>query len=92
MTILALVLALSGFALLALSLAKHHRDLIGGMPSRTAERRLRTGGWLLLSVSLTSCIAADGLSIGLVLWSGTLTIAALAVVAMITYQELWRRG
>lgn len=91
-TIGALLLAVAGFALLALSLAKHHRDLLGKIPSRTAERSLRAGGWLLLGASLLACISAAGVSIGLVLWTAVLTVAAIAVALLITYQDLWRRA
>ncbi len=92
MTILALLLAVVGFVLLALSLPKHHRDLLGTMPSRTVERAFRASGWLLLGTSLLTCIATSGVSIGLVLWTAVLTVAAIAVVLLITYQDLWRRA
>lgn len=46
---------------------------------------MRAGGWLLLTLSLIACIRASGASVGLVLWFGVLSAAALAIVILLPY-------
>lgn len=86
MTVLAtFLLALAGFAALALSMQKHHRDVLGRASPRSRELLFGSGGWLLLAVSLFSAIAGADLFVGIVLWLGLVTIAALAVAMVLTY-------
>lgn len=85
MSLAALILALTGFATLALSMHKHHRDLFGKPPPRRRALALRSIGWTLLSLSPGACIIAFGWAIGSVFWIGTLTVAALFVVLSLTY-------
>ena len=81
----ALVISIAGFAALALSMHKHHRDVFGTAPTRGRTLTLQGIGWLLLSASVSICIAHSGWSIGLVLWIGLLTFAALTVALLLTY-------
>lgn len=83
----ALVLAVAGFGSLALSMHKHHRDLFGAPPSRARAVAFRAIGWPLLAGSIAPCVAISGLSVGIVLWFGLLTIAALVVALLLTYQR-----
>ncbi len=85
------LLALLGFALLALSLAKHYRDLLGKTLPVALGRMFRGVGWLLLAASLMGAIAGQGFAIGIVLWTALLTAAALLVGLSISYGDRWWR-
>jgi hypothetical protein len=91
MLLLAFALAVTGFALLAASLVKHHRDLFGHGPVAPLETKLRIAGWLALAASLALSIVEAHL-IGLVLWVGLLNAAALTVSLLLTYKEKWWRA
>ncbi len=91
MAVLGFALAIAGFACLSMSLAKHHRDVFGKAPSATAEQGLRVAGWLLLGLSLAASIAAENVVIGIVLWTGLLSGAALIIAMLLTYREKWKR-
>lgn len=92
MTAVSFLLALTGFAMLSLSMAKHQRDLLGCGLSRSWEIGLRCAGWLSNSASLASSIRAAGVSIGIVQWAAFLTLAALIVALALTYKEKWWRA
>ncbi|WP_313440174.1 DUF3325 domain-containing protein [Novosphingobium sp.] len=81
--------AVSGFACLALSMARHYRDLFGKALSRPVERAFRLSGWSLIAVSFAIATASQGPAIGPVLWLGLLTPAAQVVVFMLTYRDRW---
>lgn len=86
MTVLGtLLLALAGFAALSLSMQKHHRDLLGGAPLRARALALKCAGWLLLAASLWTALSGEGVFVGIVLWLGIATIAALTVAMLLTY-------
>ena len=93
MTVLAaLALSLGGFAALALSQGKHRRDLLQARPARPRSLALRTAGWILLSLSLGVCMDGLGVSVGIVFWTGLLTVAALAVTVASSWRDArWRR-
>ena len=88
----ALLLALAGFAALALSMHRHHRDLFGGPPSRWRVVALRSVGWALLGLSLAACSLESGWAVGPLLWIGLLTLAALVVVLTLTYRPRGTAG
>lgn len=81
----ALILATAGFAAIALSMHKHHRDLFGRPPSRLRALAFAGTGWTLLALSFSACIVASGWAIGPVLWIGFLTVAGLVIVLALTY-------
>jgi hypothetical protein len=83
--------AVLGLAVLALSMPRHHRDLLAKPPSRIMERALRMIGWAFMAVSFAIAIAIEGMTIGAVLWIGLLTVAAQLVALMLTYRDRWRR-
>lgn len=91
MVALSFTLALTGLALLAVSLARHYRDLFGKTLPLVRGRAFRAGGWLAIAVSLTGAIAAQGFGIGIVLWFALLNVAALCVGLLITYRDKWWR-
>jgi hypothetical protein len=80
----AFTLAFFGFAALALSMHRHHRDVFGAPPTRARSLALRIAGWVLLGLSLAPCIAQAGWAVGIVRWLGLLTAAALAIVLILT--------
>ncbi len=81
MTFLALAILLntSGMAALALGMARHHRAVLGIEPDASKRKFWRIPGWLLLAAGLIPCLAGWGVSIGIVVWTGLLTFALLAV-------------
>ena len=81
-----LMLALAGFACLAMCMDRHARQV--GLCFKRAVRRtqLKVGGWVLLAVAILVAIADVGWSFGLVLVFGVLTLAALLVVGLLTYR------
>ena len=85
-------LALAGFATLALSMWKHHRDLFGKPPSRRRALALRSMGWALLGLSFAACVLQSGWAVGPVLWLGVLTAAALTITLTLTYGWIWARA
>lgn len=89
MTIIAFLSAFAGFAAMALSMHKHYRDLFGVAPPERLRKALRTSGFVKIAASLGLAIAVEGISIGLVLWAGLLTLAAIAVCLLLTYRERW---
>jgi len=83
----ALLLSFASFAALALSMPQHHRDLFGNVPGRSRELRLRGSGWILLTASILPAILDQGISVGIVLWFGVITVSALAVAMLLTYRK-----
>ncbi|ENO90445.1 DUF3325 domain-containing protein [Thauera linaloolentis] len=75
-----LVLSLLGFCALAFATERHAKHLLGRMPAPGWRRMARVAGWLLLFVALAQGIAALGSGVGITLWLGWLSIAALALV------------
>lgn len=78
-------LAFGGLSLLALSLDRHHRDAFGARVPPMRMRLLRILGYAALALSLAAAIAWDGGNFGPVQWIGSLTGAALLVVAILSY-------
>ncbi len=78
---LAILLALAGFALLALSMVRHQPDLAGRKLGAAISRYARAGGYaILLAVLLLDWIAL-GAAYGSIAWFGHLSIGAWSVVA-----------
>ena len=80
-----LVLLIAGFTILALSQTKHHRTLFSTPQSNRRRKAYQAAGWAVLALSLERCVTGSGWSLGLILWFGLLTIAALIVSLSITY-------
>jgi len=80
-----LALEFCGLTLLALGMARHHEQVFGDRPARVRPAVLTAFGWLLLIVSTLPPVARHGTSIGLAVWVGELTLAALAVLLLHTY-------
>lgn len=92
MALAAVVLSFAGFAALAVSMARHHRDLFGRPPERRLMLALRAAGWLLLAAAFAPAIRHSGPAIGIVLWFGIATLTAMSVALMLTYRSWWWRA
>lgn len=80
--LIACLLALWGFALLALSQARHlARVLEKNRPPAPSHRAQRATGFIAIGLCLPACITAQGASFGSLLWL-MLTCAAAMVVAL----------
>lgn len=76
----AISLAVAGFLLLAISMARHQQDMIGRKLAVAATQRARTGGYALLILVLVLDAAVFGVGYGAVVWFGHLSIGAWSVV------------
>lgn len=81
MHLLAILLALSGFALLALSMGRHQPDIAGRKLAASAARRARAGGYAVLLSVLLLDWAAFGAAYGAIACFGHLSVGAWCVVA-----------
>lgn len=75
-----LLISLAGFAALALATERHAEHLLGRLPAPQWRLLARVIGWALLVIALALGIASMGTGVGITLWLGWLSIAALALV------------
>ena len=75
-----LLISLAGFAALALATERHAEHLLGRLPAPQWRLLARVIGWGLLVGALALGIASMGTGVGITLWLGWLSIAALALV------------
>ena len=75
-----LAVSCAGFFALALATERHAEHLLGSQPAPRWRMLARIAGWLLLAVSLAWAVDALGTGIGITLWLGWLSIAALSWV------------
>lgn len=80
MTLLALLVAVAAFASLALSMEKHHQDLLKKRPLPRDRRAFRIAGWAGLVLSYALTVAFWGAAMGSILWFGLLSLAAALVL------------
>ena len=90
MVALTFICILSGFAALALSMVKHHRDLFGRVPDHRHQLCLRAAGWALLALALGPAVSGFGPAIGIILWFALASLAVPILALSITYRD--RRG
>lgn len=90
---LALALAIGGMGLLALALSAHWRQFAGPRPlPKMLQAGLRIGGTVLLAGAFVACLAADPLTMAVLVWTTMLTVAAgLVAVAVTTHAALRSR-
>jgi len=79
--------AYAGFALLALSQARHWRTVVGdaALP-RSRVPVLRAIGGALIALSLLLAFTRDGPSFGSLLWATAISLAALAVAFTLAWR------
>ncbi|MEX0731006.1 MAG: DUF3325 domain-containing protein [Aquisalimonadaceae bacterium] len=92
MILLALLFSTAAFALLALSMSKHYRQVFQGAPSQRLSATLRVLGGCVLVAGLSLCVLYSGPARGVVLWVGLLTVAALGVSLGLSFQPNIRPG
>jgi len=87
-----LAAAYAGFALLALSQARHWRAVVGdaALP-RSRVLVLRTLGAALIALSLLLAFTRDGPSFGSLLWGTAISLAALGVALTLAWHPRWLR-
>lgn len=85
--LLAFLLILLGFGLLAVSMPRHYRDIRPGRaaPSVALSRLYCLAGFFMLSVVCVWYSQSHGLALGLVYWTGQLTLAALLLSILLSY-------
>ncbi|MFV3129093.1 DUF3325 domain-containing protein [Niveispirillum sp. KHB5.9] len=91
MSLISWLLALAGFASLALAMAEHHHWLVGRDPSKRGSRSLRLLGGALLALSWAAAAASWGPALGSVAWCGVLSFSAAPLVLARTYLKPGRR-
>jgi hypothetical protein len=74
-------LCFAGFAAMAMSMDRHHRDAVGGPCPGPLRGRLRRLGWSLLATA--AAIALIGHSVGIVVGVLSASMAAAAVVGVL---------
>lgn len=75
-----LLISLAGFAALALATERHAEHLLRRVPAPQWRLLARVVGWALLAIALALGIFYMGTGLGITLWLGWLSIAALALV------------
>lgn len=85
------LLALAGFALLALAMEEHHAWALGRELERPRQRLYRWRGFGLLALSWVVATMDHGPGVGTVVWCGVLTLAAAPLLLARTYVKPPRR-
>lgn len=84
----AFFLCFAAWSAIALSMDRHHEDALGReAAAHRLQQHLRRAGWLVLALSLW--LAAQGgapASLGVTAWTIALSVAAVAVTALMTWQ------
>lgn len=88
----AALLALSGFALLALSQQRHLDRVLGSnSPLAHKLRAQRATGFIALGLSLVACLASQGAGFGSLLWVLLICAAAMSIAFMLSWRPHWLR-
>ena len=82
---LALACAFLGMVGLCAAMDRHHRQLLGRVPTRPARLAWRISGSLGLALSLLICSVAWGWAMGMVAWFGMLAMGGLVLVFLLPY-------
>lgn len=86
MTVLALLLALVGFACLSLAMDRHHRDVFGALPVARLRRLFRLGGWAALMAAVGCCIVGWGVAYGVIAGCGIFAVGAALPLLWLSYR------
>lgn len=82
---IALMCALTAFALFGLSMDDHHQRRFGTRPAPSRKRRMRSAAWGLLIIALPLAAGSHGWIFGPVLWFGLIMLAAGAVFLFLNF-------
>ena len=82
----ALLACFAGFAVIAFTMDKHHRDITGALPQGRALAPYKAAGWTAIGLAALPLILRFGIGVGLTFWLGVLTLAALCVALSLTYR------
>jgi hypothetical protein len=83
---LGLALAYAGFLALSLAMERHHEQVFARRRIPAGRARLCFwGGWLLLAAAIAPPVLALGWGLGLVVWTGLLTAAAMPLALLLCY-------
>jgi hypothetical protein len=84
----AFFLCFAAWSAIALGMDRHHEDALGREAAAPRLARLRRAGWLLLALSLWLAARppAGPASLGVTAWTVALSVAAVAVTAVMTWQ------
>jgi hypothetical protein len=78
-------LCYAGLSGLCLAMNRHHQQVLRRPASAAWTRGLRAAGWGALALSVLCAGAGWGASVGMVVWFGILSVAALAIVVLLPY-------
>lgn len=85
----AFLLCFAAWSAMAMGMDRHHEDAFGREGSARSRQHLRRGGWLVLLCSLWLAAHPPGgapASLAVTAWAVALSVAAVAVTAMVTWQ------
>lgn len=85
MAIALLVVTTFAFAALALALGmeRHAKDVLGVVPAPRRRLGLRIAGWVLLAVAMALGMLGWGATVGVVEWTGAMTVATVPLVMLV---------
>ncbi len=91
--LIALLLNLLGFALLALGQPRHRERIYGANgPVALVHPAQSATGFIAICLSLCASIASQGPSFGCLLWALGMSASAIAVALTLTWRPQWLRG
>ena len=82
---MSLLLAIVGFACLAVAMNRHHSEAIGGKPTRSRARLLRVAGSVALFALLVFDMTTNGAAFGAMLAFGYASLGAGVVLLALTW-------
>jgi hypothetical protein len=86
------LLALLGFALLALSQERHFEAVCLSPQPAGRQAAARTAGFGLIGLALPLCITSEGAGFGSLLWLVLISAAAMALALTLTWRPRWLRA
>lgn len=85
MILSSLCVAYAGLLALALAMDRHHEQVFARRPSQQPAGSGGGAGWLGLALSLPPAVTAWGWAIGIPAWLGLLTVAAAALLLLLSH-------
>lgn len=88
---LGFVFIFTGFFALSLAMKRHYQQIWPhrNQPGRNQIIFLQITGYTCLLVAGIVCMASQGIAVGLVFWTGLLTLAALLQSLLLSYWLQW---